>query len=209
MTPEEEFVEIASPHNWLRTADNLHAQAVAMRNSFGRSITTHFDHRARTSRTLDDANKTVFLLGAFALENAIKAFLVYENPHLISNGSLSKNLRSHSLIGLKRLSREVPFKKRFDWVLEGFEEGIDSWARYPCALKVETTRPERVLYDELWSGYLTVMAAYGNKLCRLLSAKGGWSGPHGFQGNRWLHNGEMLGGKSFVNRYRSLRNTIK
>ena len=46
-------------------------------------------------------DKSIFLLGGFALENAIKAFLVYENPDWVSGGRLSRNLKTHSLTKLQ------------------------------------------------------------------------------------------------------------
>ena len=90
----------------------------------GRGMTHFSDLRSGDTQTWDNIDKSVFLLGGFALENAIKAFLVYENPHWISNGRLSRSLRSHSLTGLQRQSAQIPFKSRYAWVLRGFEEGL-------------------------------------------------------------------------------------
>jgi hypothetical protein len=183
------FVEMANPHAWLLTANDLHEQALHLYGQRGRSMTTWNDYRDRTSRTWDNIDKSVFLLGGFALENAIKAFLVYENPNWISNGSLSKKLRSHSLTGLQSQSAQIPLKTRYTWVLSGFEEGLDSWARYPCSLSVETSVNQRTMTSHLWSGYIRLMRAYGIKLQRLLSRQ--WQGPHGFSG-RWTFTGEFL-----------------
>jgi hypothetical protein len=162
--------EFANPHSWLLTADNLHEQATAI--YAGRaysSITTKVDANNIILQQTRGIDKSVFLLSGFALENAIKAFLVYENPHWVSNGRLSKNLKSHSLTTL--------------------EDGLDSWFRYPCALTVEETKEEGHLYDHLWHGYSAVMRAYGRKLTMLLGK--GWQGPHGFYG-RWMIYGRAL-----------------
>ena len=134
-------------------------------------------------------NKSVFLLGGFALESTIKAFLVYENPNWISNGRLSRKLRSHSLTKLQAASSEIPYKKRLLWVLSGFEEGLESWARYPCALTVENSAEEGQMGAKLWDGYLRLMRAYGNKLGRLLCRE--WRGPHGFFG-RYIFEGKYF-----------------
>tara|TARA_R110000787_G_scaffold221535_2_gene330274 strand:- start:12413 stop:12880 length:468 start_codon:yes stop_codon:yes gene_type:complete len=128
----------------------------------------------------DLAHKSVFLLGGFALENAIKAFLVYENPGWVANGRLGKRIRSHSLTKLQSRSTLIPYQKKYKYVLEGFEEGLESWARYPCALTVASTKEEAVLQDRIWAGYLRLMSAYGNKMIRLLA--GGWEGPYGGYG---------------------------
>ena len=149
-------------------------------------------------------NKASFLLCGFALENLLKAFLVYENPHWISNGRLAKNLKSHELTKLQGQSKLVPYKNRLIWVLEEFENGLESWARYPCALVAEETIPSRQMTPELWNGYLKLSASYRNKLRLLLSQM--WNGPHGacsravFQGK-----GETLGRQGF----RRLRSSSK
>jgi hypothetical protein len=94
-------------------------------------------------------DKPIFLLGGLALENAIKAFLVYENPHWISNGKISSELKSHKLTVLRERSKLIPYKKSYTHVLEAFESGLDSWFRYPCALTVQKTQEGRNLYDFL------------------------------------------------------------
>jgi hypothetical protein len=126
----------------------------------------------------DDTNRSVYLLGGFALENAIKAFLVFENPSWISNGKLASSLRSHSLTGLQVKSHLIPYKTKYRWVLQQFEDGLESWARYPCGLEALDTVHPSVMGPSLWDGYERVMRAYGNKLVDLL--KGGWCGPHGY-----------------------------
>jgi hypothetical protein len=186
--------EFANPHSWLLTADNLHEQAAAI--YAGRaysSIMTKVDANDLILRQTRGIDKSVFLLSGFALENAIKAFIVYENPNWVSNGRLSKNLRSHSLTTLQSKSKLIPYKTRYLWILEAFEDGLDSWFRYPCALTVEETKEEGRLYDHLWHGYSAVMRAYGRKISMLLGK--GWIGPHGFYG-RWVITGDHLGYKT-------------
>jgi hypothetical protein len=189
------FVEkFANPHSWLLTADNLHQQATAIyAGRANSSVTTQVDANNTILRQTRGIDKSVFLLGGFALENMIKAFLVYENPNWVSNGRLSKNLKSHSLTTLQSRSMLVPYKTRHISILKAFEDGLDSWFRYPCALTVEETKEEGLLYDDFWHGYLAVMRAYGRKAIMLLGK--GWQGPHGFYG-RWVFRGEHLGYKA-------------
>jgi hypothetical protein len=196
------FVEdFANPHSWMMTADNLHEQAVSLNNGRTQSsIMTKLDKDNRVLRRTVVIDKSVFLLGGFALENAIKAFLVYENPQWISEGKLASKLRSHSLVNLHGLSETIPFKKKHLWVLEEFESGLESWFRYPCGLTIAATIEGRDMRPELWDGYLTVMAAYGKKLMTLLIK--GWRGPYGVGGN-WKFEGEFLGHKRQLSaRYR-------
>lgn len=129
-------------------------------------------------RTIDLAHKSIFLLAGFALENAIKAFLVYENPQWISNGRLCKNLKSHKLVSLQDQSQRVPYRNRQNLVLKAFEDGLESWARYPCSLTVEDTRDEDTLTLELWLQYSRLIRSYEKRLRELLEES--WNGPHGF-----------------------------
>ncbi|WP_156918185.1 hypothetical protein [Bradyrhizobium sp. Cp5.3] len=188
------MAEFANPHSWLLSAENLHEQATALYAT--RDQSSLLTRRGPDKIVLQETrgvDKPVFLLGGFALENAIKAFLVYEHPAWISNGRLAKHLKSHSLTKLQDQSSLVPFKKRYLWVLKAFESGLDSWFRYPCALTIEETEEEQQLYAMIWDGYLRVMHAYGKRLVHLLDK--GWNGPHGFVGNRWEIRGETLGYK--------------
>lgn len=184
-----EFVrEFANPHSWLLAADDLHEQALAQyRRRDGKIIMIRASGEAKS---WDRVDKSIFLLGGFALENAIKAFLVYENPDWVSGGRLSHYLKSHSLTKLQSRSKSIPYKNRHIDVLRGFESGLESWARYPCALTLDRTKQADSLAPELWGGYRRVMSAYGRKLRELLSKKG-WSGPHGFSG-KWRFDGEFL-----------------
>jgi len=189
------FVEqFANPHSWFLTADNLYEQAAALYRGRSRSsIMTMTDGSNRVLRRTVGIDKSAFLLGGFALENAIKAFLVYEHPQWISEGKLSGKLKSHGLTKLHGLSGIIPFKKKHLWVLEEFESGLESWFRYPCALTMAATPEGRDLRPELWEGYGMVMRAYGKKLTTLL--RKGWKGPCGFYG-RWETEGEFLGYKT-------------
>ncbi len=184
-----EFVAMqANPHAWLLVADNLHSQAVKLYDVRGTERLIRTD-AAGKSTVWQHTNRSVFLLSGFALENAIKAFLVYENPSWISNGSLSSRLRSHRLIELQSLSKLIPYKQRSKTVLMGFEAALESWARYPCALSYSDRSDEIQMQERLWNGYLRLMRAYGRRLMVLLEK--GWSGPHGFYG-RWEFQGDFL-----------------
>ncbi|PBB92134.1 hypothetical protein CK215_14510 [Mesorhizobium sp. WSM3864] len=189
--PNYQFTMAANPHSWLLAADSLHDQAMQLASKERKGLIVQTDGHDRVLGRWEESNKAVFLLGGFALENAIKAFLVYEHPQWISNGRLSRNLRSHSLTGLHAQSTLVPYKTRHRAALAAFEQGLESWARYPCALSVEVSVPEPAMTSAIWSGYVFLMRAYGRRLQRLLSDRF-WEGPHGFKG-RWTFRGEFLG----------------
>ncbi|MCK1348626.1 hypothetical protein [Bradyrhizobium sp. CW11] len=203
MDENRRFVDdYANPHSWLLTAENLHDQAMEMYSRREQSsIRTVLSAKQEVVHQMRGVDKPVFLLGGFALENAIKAFLVYENPHWISNGRLSGELKSHKLTLLRERSKLIPYKKTYTHVLEAFESGLDSWFRYPCALTIKDTPEERHLYERLWQGYMKLMSAYGKKLVNLLDME--WKGPHGSRG-QWKIRGETLGwrGKALPPQYR-------
>jgi hypothetical protein len=187
---ERAFVEKAQPHSWFQVADDLHAQAVLLYQRRGNSVIGFSDVRTGERLNWDATNRTTFLLAGFSLENAIKAFLVYENPSWISNGRLSKQLRSHKLTVLAAHSKQIPHKLRGRAVLGAFEGGLDSWARYPCALRMAESHNQAILTDILWKRYLELSASYGRRLKKLLSRS--WSGPHA-QVFQYHITGEYLG----------------
>jgi hypothetical protein len=86
----------AIPHQWFLTADLLHGQAVSLyarREQEG--LLSKVDGRGEVLGQWDLTNKATFFLCAFALENAIKAFLIYEPPAWISEGRLHNELCNH------------------------------------------------------------------------------------------------------------------
>lgn len=171
----------ACPHAWYLVMESLHEQALFLyENATGQALLHHTDGDSRLIRTIDLSHKSVFLLAGFALENAIKAFLVYENPQWISNGRLSAKLRSHDLQKLEQASSLIPCHGRRMRILGAFQDGLESWARYPCSLSMEDTRDEAVLTPELWLSYLRLIRLYEARLRKLMECN--WNGPHGFSG---------------------------
>jgi len=176
-----EFVNSANPHSWFLVADDLHSQAEFLMKSFGQGELIRRDIVNGKSDSWDNINRSVFLLASFALENAIKAFLVYENPDWISNGVISKKMRSHSLSKLVQMSNLIPYKDRGHAILTIFENGNESWARYPCSLTKDSTADPIALDKKLWARYQWLIGAYGKRLVKLLEKN--WEGPHGFSGH--------------------------
>jgi hypothetical protein len=182
-----QFVDLANPHAWWLTARNLHDQALQLYARCGKSYVTLTDADGRVQGQWDDISKSVYLLGGLALENLIKAFLVYEHPEWISNGTLARPLRSHKLTELQERSARLPRHDDDQQVLSSFEEGLDSWARYPCGLSIETSEPEPSLGPVLWLGYLRLVKKYDHEMKKLLGTL--WRGPHGFVG-KYTFSGE-------------------
>jgi hypothetical protein len=189
-TLDRSFVDAANPHAWFMSASNLHEQAIYLRKNSGKSILWMTDGSSRVLGSWDMTNKSVYLLSGLVVENLIKAFLVFENPHWISNGHLARNLRTHNLVDLEDRSTIVPLKGKYDWALRDLGDGIDSWARYPCSLSAETLRIEAVMTPKLWNTYKILVRRYSSELIAKLSEKL-WRGPHGFEG-RWTFQGHFF-----------------
>jgi hypothetical protein len=185
-----EFAQAAHPHSWLLVADNLYDQANALYARFPASKMTLRQRDGTLVGRWPSSSRSTFLLAGFSLENAIKAFLIYENPQWVSNGVLARPLRSHKLVALSEESSLIPWKVRGRAVLSRFERGLESWARYPSALTAAETETEHNLPPELWAGYLKLSKAYGRDLKKLL--RRGWNGPHGVSG-RFQFSGAYLG----------------
>ena len=185
-----DFAQAAHPHSWLLVADNLYEQSRVLYNHFPSGKTMQTDGQGAVFGEWPSSSRSTFLLAGFALENAIKAFLVYEHPQWVSNGVLARPLRSHKLAALSQQSSLIPWQKRGPAILSRFESGLESWARYPCALSATETEVEQNLPPALWASYLKIMHAYGKALMAML--REGWDGPHGVSG-RFEFQGSYLG----------------
>jgi hypothetical protein len=173
------------------SASLLHDQAIALYGRRGKGVLAFTGPQGELIASWDETNKATYLLCAFALENAIKAFLIYEHPEWVSDGYLHHEVCSHRLVELSEKSILIPYKIRSRWVLSSFEQGNESWMRYPCPRSVDGMLVEPDFPERLWVAYLRVMAAYGRKLKVLLEK--GWRGKHGFEG-KWIMTGEPFGG---------------
>lgn len=118
---EEAFVDAANPHQWMLTAINLHEQAVALWSNRGRGRLV-YRRVGADPVTWDDTNRATFLLAAFAMENMLKAFLIYETPALIASGRLH-DIATHDLAKLADRSSLVPYRVRDRWVFVALSEG--------------------------------------------------------------------------------------
>jgi hypothetical protein len=169
------FAQAAHPLNWYEDAKLMHENAHALHHMPQGSIIFRDQSKTIARPT---SNRSVFLLAAFALENLIKAFLIYENPSFIEGGKLaSKLLNGHSLSKLQKKCTKIPAPKRTLHVFKTLEDGVNSWARYPCATSIHKETLERIVTQELWKCYNHVFNIYSQRLEKLLSKK--WKGPYG------------------------------
>lgn len=170
-----EFAESAVPLHWFEVAKLLHENAQVLHSHASGTITRVRNGRAVTRRT---SNRPVFLLAAFALENLLKAYLIYENPKYVEGGKLSRQLlNGHGLSQLQSACRKIPSPKRTRSVFETLEVGVNSWARYPCSTSLARETEEREVTDAFWNEYNKVFYLYCRRLETLLTKR--WIGPYG------------------------------
>jgi hypothetical protein len=166
----------AAPICWYEVATNLNHQAKLLYADRS-GTTTLTNHHRGTSITTATANRGTFLLAGFALENLLKAFLVYENPIYISNGKLANPLKTHSLTNLRAMATLVPYRDRYNWVLKAFEDGLESWARYPCATTAAVDSLEKTMTPRLWISYGNLFMSHAKRMRKLLTNT--WTAPSG------------------------------
>lgn len=174
-----EFEEMANPHSWFLVASELHEQAKLLREG-GTSRITRLDFSGDKGVSWNSSNRTVILLAGFALENIMKAYLIYEHPNFVGNGFLSKTIKTHKLTKLARESSLLPYQSQGLNTLKYYEEGLESWARYPCGLNWAQTKEQNLLSETVWKNYLWLMSAYESRFIKLMLK--GWKGPHEFNG---------------------------
>lgn len=176
----KDFADLADPHSWLLVANNLYEQAIRLRNGGSQGVISLRNPDGEILADWPVENRAIFLLSGFALENMLKAFLVYQNPVYVANGRLAEELRTHNLVKLSEQVEDIPWPARGKPIIQAFQRGLTSWARYPCALYAKDSEWEQILTERLWRQYRLMMRAYGARIMKLLER--GWSGPHGSGG---------------------------
>lgn len=175
-----EFEKCANPHSWFLVASELHEQAKALKHRSG-SVISKVDYVNNDTINWKTSNRATFLLSGFALENILKAFLIYENPAHIKDGFLSNSIQTHKLTKLAQKSKLIPYKDRSIKTLRYFEDGLESWARYPCGVNWGHTKEQEILQEQMWKNYMWLMKAYETRFRKLISKV--WKGPHDFEGS--------------------------
>lgn len=177
------FVRDATPDAWRDCASELRNSAELLWKDRSNSLRVEavegweLDENGQLeakaeSKKIYSVSRSYFLLAGFALENLLKGYLVAANPSLITDGTLSKDIKTHKL--------SILFKK-----IEGFdldsqesefcsiaEQAIPYWGRYPVPLTFSKVVPEVGLTDELRQGFLTVYDRLDERLYEKI--RDGW-----------------------------------
>lgn len=173
------FAKEARPLNWYEIAKLIKENAEVLYNNTSQGVVSYGSHK-KGYITRNISNRSVFLLSAFALENLLKSYLVYENPCYIKDGKLSSQLRSHKLTKLYKSCKKIPPMHSFEYVFSSLEEGVESWSRYPCAISMDKQLTESEMTEELWRHYNDLFEILSDHLEKLLSQM--WTDPYGEQG---------------------------
>jgi hypothetical protein len=99
------FVRDASPVSWLEYAEELRDSAELIwahqDDGFRVSATLNQEHRLLDQvGRISNVSWTYVLLAGFALENVMKGHLVFRDPSHVNQGHLSRELKSHDVVGL-------------------------------------------------------------------------------------------------------------
>ena len=171
----QEFVKKANPLSWLINASYLHSQVVILKRERDKAIIFFKKDGESKYESFREADKAIFLLCSFVIENLLKSFLIYENPDLIKNGKLDKKIKTHSLTLLCNKSNLVPYKNKYKGVIKEFEEGNMGWMRYPCGKDIKENVFNKKLSSRLWKGYINMINFYEGSLIKLM--RKGWKNP--------------------------------
>lgn len=98
----------ADPINWLSKAEELKRSALILADVFFQDMdmVRKYSSEYQTKESSDvvlpkgDTMSQFMLLAGFALENVFKAYVIYKNPNLVSNGRIEGILKDHNLVKL-------------------------------------------------------------------------------------------------------------
>lgn len=199
MQPHDAFLQTANPHSWFLVAENLFSRSVDL----AKNPTDMLTHTPGWKHDLVARRESCRVLARW-----LRTRELYQRPTRLRKSSLGIERNPLWPIAvtlsnkLHDLSKTVPYRNRMRWVLECFEAGLESWARYPCGLNESAVPVEAHLSTRLWQAYVKLAFAYGRRLQSHLSK--GWRGPHGFhvvfdfEGSMFTHDelaaGSLRGG---------------
>lgn len=116
---------------------------------------------------LDSINKPLHLLAGFAIENILKALIIFENPSYVSGGRLARCLLSHNLTALSEQANADKIHQYLGRICLILESGLTTWARYPSEASVKDIKSaERDMNDLDWLLYKDAFKSLNAELDR-------------------------------------------
>jgi len=170
-----EFVRDAMPDNWLSYSEELENAAEVLWSHVGDVMTIEGESGIDGSIDLKKSShhaRTYVLLAGLALENALKAIIVTQNPALISSGVLHQSLKNHSLTRLAELIGDLQLTKVERRVLQICQDAIPYWGRYPVPLRFAGLKPAEAVTGD----FRDTFRALHFRLCKRTyeAIKEGW-----------------------------------
>ena len=170
------FVMKAGPNNWLDYDEELRNSMdyIWERKTWGTKM--EYDdidgYKEKSS-----ISRTWLLLAGFAIENLIKGLIIAQNPSYISNGKLSRKLRTHKIFNLAMSIEGITLSEEEQNFLRTLEKCIPSWGRYPIPINIDELSTEINATDKLKETFEALFDKLHNQIEGILSKK--WKGPHG------------------------------
>jgi len=183
------FVRDAMPGAWLEYAKELKESAetlwkhrhVGLRvelSDVGR-LRDGKVQRGRELRKISSVSRPYILLAGFALENLIKGVLVASDPSHVNKGRLSKELKSHNLLGLISKIPDFPLTEGERHLCKIAQDAIPYWGRYPIPLEYNGVLPEVAVDDNLREAFLCLHSRLSKRIYDAI--RDGWASGVGAQ----------------------------
>ena len=143
------FIIDGAPTEWFSYAEELMEAAELLwqkSNSVESEIIyTEIENKKNQiveSRKISAISRTYFLLVGFAIENLLKGYIVLNTPSTITQGKISKKLKSHKITNLVKEISEINLSNEELEICKKIEEAIPYWGRYPIPLKYTGIAPD-------------------------------------------------------------------
>ena len=155
----QEFVRDAVPSRWIDYSLELQEAAKNLWSNRANSMEVTMLHGQSVGDciTQELSNPRIYaLLAGLALENSLKAQLIVEQPAYITDAKLHKPFRTHQLIKLMDLVKDMEFDEGERKLAAICEQAIPYWGRYPVPRDYNDVAEEHKLGDKFHSDFVAL-----------------------------------------------------
>ena len=166
----KQFVESAAPEYWYTYAHELADTADAIyKKSKGEwvSYTHNFADGSTDTYRRPLVSRPVMLMYGLSFENIIKGLLISEEPSLLQDGKLSKNLLGHDLIKLADQLQSIQLDDTERGLLELLSDVVPYLGRYPVPRNAQDMKPEKYISEDIYTSCRTLFLRFEMQLYRL------------------------------------------
>lgn len=171
-----DFIENASPDNWLKYSYELNESANILWKE-SNNITFDWDSHTKKKVERPTISRNFMLIAGLSIETILKAYLISIHPSYVNEGRLDKKLKEHDLIKILKLTTKLRFNKREMELMRILSEAIPNWGRYPIPLNFNEIKKETILTKNIYNTYEKLY----NKLYNIVRKKllKGWDSGKG------------------------------